>query len=408
MGLPVQNQSRSAASRNPDDDGWARAFATANAGATILDDPEALEDRAILRWMKARVLPRFSHVLPHVRGHQFIVGNTPLPYHWMDQTIRFATLLEAKEFVSHLRRNTAAMYIVVDMLHRADGSLLICETVDASLDRLARMLMDGRLWLMPYQAPPQPDIGKTSPSVFAALNGQYGTKLIAGKLSEWEGGQYLRGCVPFHNVKQADGTTKTVVAGVSGMTIATGFDIGQHGADALRGVAGLSSAALAALLPYAGKHFPHLDKAGVIARIGKIGPIPVIDKGDADALDRDAGKDALTATMAAWAAQKKPNVPAFVSLPGAWQTVMMSRTYNQGPGWVRPGSPTRGFFQAAIEGRWRDAAVTLRDTPSTETWFRARARAEAGYLATDMPKPVTPPGPAASTTPGTVPAAHPP
>ena len=403
MGLPAQNQSRSAAPPNADD-GWARAFAAANAGTTILDDPEAIEDRAILRWMKAHVLPRFSHVLPHVRGHQFILGNTPLPYHWMGQTIRFATLLETKEFVSHLRRNTAAMQIVVDMLHRADGSLLICETVDASLDRLARMLMHGRLWLMPYQAPPQPDIGKTSAGVFATLNRQYGTNLSADKLSEWEGGQYLRGYVPFQKVKQPNGTTRIVVAGVSGMTIATGFDIGQHSADAVRGVEGLSSAALAALLPYAGKHFPNLDKAGVIARIGSIGPIPVIDKGDADALDRDAGKEALTATMAAWAAQKKANVPAFASLPGAWQTVMMSRTYNQGSGWARPGSPTHGFFLAAIEGRWRDAATALRDAPGTQDWFRARVRAEAGFLATDMPKPITPS--AAAPSPG--PAAHPP
>src|SRR5579863_5743885 len=270
MGLPAQNQSRSAAPPATDD-GWARAFAAANAGATILDDPEAIEDRAILRWLKAHVLPRFYHVLPHVRGHQFILGNTPLPNHWMDQIVRFRTLLEAKEFASHLRRNMAAMRIVVDMLHRADGSLLICETVDASLDRLARMLMDGRLWLMPYQAPPQPDIGKTGASVFAALNRQYGTKLIADKLSDWEGGQSLRGYVPFQKVKQPNGTTKTAVAGVSGMTIATGFDIGQHSADDLRGVEGLSSAAVAALLPYAGKHFPNLDKAGVIARIGKIG-----------------------------------------------------------------------------------------------------------------------------------------
>lgn len=403
MGLPAQNQSRSATPPNSDD-GWARAFAAANAGTTILDDPEAIEDRAILRWMKAHVLPRFAHVLPHVRGHQFILGNAPLPYHWMDQTIRFPTLLEARQFVSHLRRNTAAMLIVVDMLHRADGSLLICETVDASLDRLARMLMDGRLWLMPYQAPPQPDIGKTSTSVFAALNRQYGTKLSADKLSEWEGGQYLRGYVPFQNINQPGGTTKSVVAGVSGMTIATGFDIGQHSADALRSVEGLSSAALTALAPYAGKHFPNLDKAAVIARVSGIGPIPVIDKGDADALDRDAGKEALTATMAVWAAQKKPNVPAFTALPGAWQTVMMSRTYNQGPSWARPGSATQGFFQAAIEGRWRDAAIALRDAPSTAEWFRARVRAEAGFLATDMPRPVAPPAAA----PGTGPAAHPP
>ena len=57
------------------------------------------------------------------------------------------------------------------------------------------------------------------------------------------------------------------------MTIATGFDIGQHSADYLKGVTGLSSSALAQLLPYANQRFPHMTKADVIDKIGKLGPI---------------------------------------------------------------------------------------------------------------------------------------
>jgi len=391
MGAPPHQHRRPSAPPNPADDGWAAAFAAANAGTTVLDDPEAIEDRAILRWMKAHVLPRFYHVLPHVRGHQFVLGNTPLPYHWMQQAIRFPTLLAAREFVEHLRRNTSAMRIVTNLLHRADGSLLICETVDASLGRLARMLMSGRVWLMPYQRPQQPDIGVTDRSVYAALNGRFGTRLDGDKLSAWEGGQYLRGYVPFTGQKNTAGVMQTVVAGRSGMTIATGFDIGQHTADYLRSVVGLSARSLKALLPYAGQQFTHLDKAGVIARVGALGPIPVIDKGEADALDRAVAEDTLKATMASWAAHRKHVVPVFVNLPSAWQTVMFSRTYNQGPGWVLPGSPTRGFFTAATDGRWREAATALRDAPVTAAWYRGRLRSEAGYLATDMPAPVTPP-----------------
>src|SRR5689334_12929086 len=229
---------------DPADDGWAAAFAAANAGATVLDDPEELEDRAIYRWMKAHILPRFYHTLPRVRARQFILGNTPLPYHWMQQSIRFATLHEARALVDHLRRNTAAMRVVVDLLRKADGSLLICETADAALDRLARLLMSGRIWLMPYQRPQQPDIGAADPGVYAKLNGQFGTRLDAAKLSGWEGGQYLRGYVPFTRQRNAAGVTQTVVAGRSGMTIATGFDIGQHTGDYLLGVTGLSARSL--------------------------------------------------------------------------------------------------------------------------------------------------------------------
>ncbi|HTI82899.1 MAG TPA: pesticin C-terminus-like muramidase [Acetobacteraceae bacterium] len=381
---------------DPADDGWAAAFAAANAGATVLDDPEELEDRAIYRWMKGHILPRFYHTLPRVKGRQFILGNTPLPYHWMQQSIHFATLQEARAFVDHLRRNTAAMRIVVDLLRKADGSLLICETVDATLDRLARLLINGRLWLMPYQRPHQPDIGATDPAVYARLNGQFGTRLDAAKLSAWEGGQYLRGYVPFTSQKNAAGVTQSVVAGRSGMTIATGFDIGQHTGDYLRGITGLSARSLALLLPYAGKQFTHLDKPTVIKRVGMLGPIPVIDKGEADALDGAVAEDTLKATMTAWAANRKSTVPVFSMMPSAWQTVMFSRTYNQGAGWVLPGSPTRSFFTFATQGKWREAATALRDAPVTAAWYRSRLRSEAGYLATDMPKPLVPAAPAPS------------
>jgi hypothetical protein len=384
------------------DDGWSAAFAAANAGATILDDPIELEDRAVYHWMKAHVLPRFSHVVPHMRGHQFILGNTILPKHWMDQTVRFATLEEARAFVRDLRRNTAALRIVADLMHKADGSYLVCETTGATLDRLAQMLMNGILWMMPYQRPDSPDIGATDPAVYAGINRQFQTNLDIAKLSAWEGGQYLRGYVPFTQQTDAAGVKHTVVAGRSGMTIATGFDIGQHTADYMRAVNGLSSPALAMLLPYAGKQFRGLSKADVIARIGQIGPIPVIEKAEADALDRTVAVDTLTATMAAWASTKKSNVPAFTVLPSAWQTVMFSRTYNQGPGWVNPGSATHGLFTAASEGRWRDAATALRDAPGP-AWFQARVRAEAAYLVTDMPPAVAQPGatpmPAASKQP---------
>lgn len=385
----------SSAAAPPADDGWGAAVRSATAGRTILDDPIDLEDKAIFTWMKAHQLPHFIHAMPApplscslaatIRPGPFVVGSVLLPPHWMVQKAHFETFEDARSFLRPLQRNTAAIHVVVNALNQVDGPM--SETAEGTLDRLARYLFEGRMWLLPLRKPPSLEVGKTDPSVYNALNARYHANLDIDKLSAWEGGQYVRGYVPFSH---------GIVAGRSGMTIATGFDLGQHTADQLRAIIGLSSDGLASILPYAGRSFPTLSRQQVIDQIGRIGPIPWINKHDADVLDGAAGEATLTATMAAWATHRRGAIPAFGDLPSAWQTVMFSRTYNQGPGWVGPGSPTHAFFAAAIAGRWQEAVQALRNAPVSADWFQTRVHEEAAYLAAHMPQPIPAHGPGAA------------
>ena len=387
-----------------DDDGWRRAYSTALAGSTILDDPVELDEEAIFQWLKAHQLPHFAPTRPHEKSHHYILGNAPLPQYWLTQRVHFANVEEARTFLRPLHRNHAAMNVLTEMLYRVDGTRPVGETIEATLDRVARLLLSERVWIMPLQKPAPPDVGKTDPAVYAALNLKYRTKLDIGQLSTWEGGQYLRGYVPFTTEKDSAGVRHSVVAGLSGMTIATGFDLGQHTAGQLQAIEALSRKGLKAILPFAGQHFPGLGKPAVVAKVARLAPVPIIDKTDADVLDGVAGDDTLTPTVAAWNAHRKANVPTFQSLPSAWQTVMFSRTYNQGPGWVRGHSPTRGFFTAATQGKWRDAVKALHDAPVTAHWFKVRVQSEAAYLTTDMPPPIPAPAQAHPPQPGS---AHP-
>lgn len=378
------------------------------------DDPLAVEDRAIFKWLKAHELPHFSHAVPGPpfscfipvkKQHRFIVGHCVLPPNWMAQTVRFGTLEDARTFLQPLRHNTAAMHIVLGLLNEVDGAFPVCETQDGTLDRLAAAITRGRLWLMPYEKPQQADIGVTSPAVSDAINASFRTEVRTDKISSWEGGQFLRGYLPFR------GKPPVVVAN-SGITIATGFDIGQHTADELKAIKGLSSNGLISILPFAtpltkvahhhARHvspFRGLTKLEAIARIAKMGPVPEISKQDADALDAEAMGSAIRETIVVWEANRDDDVPAFSALPPAWQTVMVSRTYNQGPGWV-DGTWSSGFFDAASEGRWSDAVTALRRT-AVPGWAASRISEEAAYLASDMPAPIKH-APAAAAMPGGV------
>ena len=386
------------------DNSWMAAYTAAYSGSTVLDDPIALEDKEIYLWLRGHQLPPLHYHLPKASHGRYILGSTMLPAQWMAQTVQFANLEDTRGFINALEHSRTAMQIVSDVLFKVDGAML-CESVQAMLQRLALYLVQGCVWLMPLHKPQQPDIGSTSPDVYNGLNQLNQTSLDISKLSAWEGGQYLRGYVPFTTKKNAQGKSEIVVAGQSGMTIATGYDLGQRTQDEVKAVTGLSTQALTALLPFVGVRFAHLSKAQVIAKVVTIGPVPVIEKSDADALDRAVGATTLSATIAAWIAHRKTNVPTFTQMPAPWQTVMFSRTYNQGPGWALPGSSTYAFFKAAAEGKWKDAVKALNDAPGPG-WFQARVKAEAAYLTTGMPKelPAPPQGKAASGPPAATPA----
>jgi hypothetical protein len=66
---------------------------------------------------------------------------------------------------------------------------------------------------------------KPNAKVMAVVNTELATKINFDKLADFEGGQQLQGYIPGHTLGVKNDGDK--VAGKSGVTIATGFDIGQ-------------------------------------------------------------------------------------------------------------------------------------------------------------------------------------
>ncbi len=105
-------------------------------------------------------------------------------------------------------------------------------------------------------------VRKTSPSAFAPLNPRYGTNVDFTFIASMEGNQWLRGYVPMKSNK---------VLGRSGMTVATGFDIGQWKVSELKDM-GFSDALMKKIQVFAApNNFKGLDKAQVAARVRSSG-----------------------------------------------------------------------------------------------------------------------------------------
>jgi hypothetical protein len=260
---------------------------------------------------------------------------------------------------------------------------------------LAEALVSGRAWMFETSRRP-PVAGKAAPAVYARLNTAAGTAVDFAYLSRWEGGQYLRGYVPF---------SAGVVAGASGMTIATGFDVGQR-SEAELAAMDLPPEVVPKLAPYAGLRFTHKTRAQVAAIVPKRGPIPVLTKTEADEVDRVVHGEYLDAAIAAWNRRRKPGVPAFRDLPSNWQTVLFSRTFHQGTG-MPTTAVAQPFYTAATEGRWADAVTALRNYAVTPAWYRTRVGQEANLLGTALPPPVAPRAPAGAPAPAGSPAPGP-
>ena len=90
-------------------------------------------------------------------------------------------------------------------------------TDDAVIAGMADALSTERAWIICDARKPV-TLVKTDPAVYAKLNGEGGTRVDFAYLSRCEGNQALRGYVPL---------SKGITAGASGMTVATGFDVGQ-------------------------------------------------------------------------------------------------------------------------------------------------------------------------------------
>ena len=154
-------------------------------------------------------------------------------------------------------------------------------------------------------------------------------------ISELEGGQHLKGYVPEPETSQ------------SGVTIATGVDLGQHSIsdiDALDMPIALKSK----LKPYVGK----IKQEAVQFLISN--PLEITEA-EADALDKAIKQKALDALIARYDAATTGK--KFKQLASGIQTVIASVAFQYGNLAVK----TPNFWKMVTEQRWQDAIAELRD-----------------------------------------------
>jgi hypothetical protein len=192
------------------------------------------------------------------------------------------------------------------------------------------------------------------------LNMQYGTDIDFNALSRFEGGQLLEGYVPQSNGR---------VLGRSGVTIATGFDIGQMHATQLDQL-GLPQDLAAKLRPYAG-----LIKGGAVDFLTST-PLSVTRD---EAMQIDFAVKGMHLRSAAESWNSSDPTVMFTDLTQAQQTVIFSRTFHQGVGMPNT-REAQDFYSAATQGRWLDAEAALRNYPVRDNWYRNRVGIEADLL----------------------------
>ena len=216
-------------------------------------------------------------------------------------------------------------------------------------------------------SPVEPFVGTAGPTVFAGkqelweqLNQQYGTGVDFSALTRFEGGQLLDGYVPKSNGK---------VLGRSGVTIATGFDIGQMNATQLDRL-GMPQYLANKLRPYAG-----LIKGDAVDFLAS-NPL-LVTRSEAMQIDFAVKGAHLRSAIQSWN-NSDPTV-MFTDLTQAQQTVIFSRTFHQGVGMPNT-RQAQDFYGAATQGRWLDAEVSLRNYPVRENWYKNRVGLEADLL----------------------------
>ena len=320
-----------------------------------------------------------SVVLPDTFGLRPVLGWEHLPSAWLPQKKNFLDARAAEAYLRAFSGNTSAMFSLGRVYASLNPGKLHALAKDDVIVAVAAALTQGSAWVIELAKGPRSVPGKTDPAVFAPLNPALKTNIDFAYIAGLEGDQWLSGYVPFKN----DG----IVAGRSGMTIASGFDIGQWSKDEIKGkgrIQGmdLPQAVLDQILPYAQRDFRRKTKAQVITEIGTTGPPPTFEgnKRYADLCDAAAFRVWLGRAAALWNANTTKGVPNYVQLPGGWQTVWLSRRYQAQEG---------SFEDLAPSGKWEEAIVALRKEPL----YKSRTKSEADLLEAELPPPVKAPPP---------------
>ncbi len=248
-------------------------------------------------------------------------------------------------------------------------------TDEEVITTVATALVNGNAWAIQFSSkrPKSRFIGKTDPAAFAPINPKYGTKVDFAFIASLEGDQWLRGYVPF---KKKTG----IVAGQSGMTVASGFDLGQWRLTDFQDMK-LPQTLMNKLKPFVKpNNFRAMTKVQVAEKVGKLGPVPELTKTEADMCDAAVFDNKLGEALARWNANRQPGVPKFIELPQGWQTVWLSRVYQ---------GKTGDFGHLALTGKWQPAIAALR----SDAEYSKRTNQEADLLQTELPPPLAVPDP---------------
>jgi hypothetical protein len=353
------------------------SISSADRQLTVLDDRVDVEDHAVFLWLRAHRLYGYAH-------HRLAIGTEFLTADWNNRKKKFFDQHSARMYLRHFVHSSSAMSALRTLarsLSLDSGTLSDTKVLDV----LAANLVSGRVWMIEL---PRSDlksrfVSKTSGAVFAPLNPRFGTRVDFAFIASLEGDQWLRGYVPMKNDK---------VLGKSGMTVASGFDLGQWTVAEFQQF-GFPAALMNKIRPFASPHrFKGMHKAQVAAMVAKLGPVPELTKVEADLCDGAVFGRILGDAIRAWNSAKGTAVPVFSKLPAGWQTVWLSRVYQEGPS--PKSSDAIAFRNAATSGNWQQAIAKLRAYSD----YKKRANAEADLLAKELPAPVAP-GPASQTTP---------
>lgn len=343
--------------------------------AAEIDDPEDLQDIVIARLTKGA--PDFR-----IGKRDYVIWIGMLPSRWRSLLYPLTSKEAATQLLTDALKNGLKLDEELRLARELGGSTA-AQDKERRRQLIVDGLVDGNLWVIKKRA--KPEKGKADPAIYAAINGKLGTSVEFAFLGEWEGGQYLHGYFPFSNRSEA-GT----ILGRSGMTIATGFDVGQKSDAELKNL-GLEETLLNKLSPYAGLTFKGKTRAQVIEEVTKLNaPIPKINVEEANLLDRLIHEEHLQAAVSAYNAARQPGVPAFGSLPANWQTVLFSRFFHQGKGAHRT-SVIKPFWNALTKGDWEAAAKGLENYAVSEDWYKNRVTKEAKHLRKEMPPKVVVP-----------------
>lgn len=347
----------------------AQAVADADAHITVLDDRIDVDDAAVFRWLR-------GHQVHAGRLHHLVIGSQPLPPAWRAVAIKIASPMQAQNLVRSAEHDSTALRALEAAWREVEAFAKPAAPADV-IAKVVAALDTGRMWAIETRHAPHSRFStRTSPTAFAPINARFGTRINFTFIAKLEGDQWLRGYIP---IKRSG-----VVMGRSGMTVASGFDVGQRSAAEMSSF-GFPPALASKLKPFADQPFKGRTKDQVAATVAKLGPVPILTKQEADLCDGAVFAAISGGALANWNANALPGVPAFTDLPSGWQTVWLSRFYQEGPAThVALGRKFRG---EALAGKWKEAISTLKSYSE----YTARAKAEAALLEAEMP--ATPSGP---------------